>query len=230
MPDPQSRRHLADRLADCARAADPPGQLGAPARLFLRLVGPLLRLRGSHYTAPVLWRSTLLPWLLIFPRLIALKRLPVTLLGVVGVALIYALPGPACGYLEATGAAFLWLCLPIHIFFPIVPWTISARLGPRSKRPSSLARETSKPFWRRRTIEWLARSKSSCSRTDCALALKPVEQLLLFGRELVFAKDPVVSQFRELPQQFRDSARLWLASGRGKIDHLNRRQHADIEV
>ena len=89
-----------------------------------------LGIRGSHYTAPVLWRSTLLPWLLIFPRLIALKRLPITLLGVVGVALIYALLGPAWGTLEATGAAFLWLIVPIHIFFPIVPWTISVRLGP----------------------------------------------------------------------------------------------------
>lgn len=85
-----------------------------------------LGIRGSHYTAPVLWRSRLLPILLIVPRLVGAKYMGVTLLLVVGLVAIFAwAPSPtwmaALTIAWATNAGAYWL--------PIVPWTIRARLG-----------------------------------------------------------------------------------------------------
>ncbi|MEP7124267.1 MAG: 1-acyl-sn-glycerol-3-phosphate acyltransferase [Byssovorax sp.] len=85
-----------------------------------------LGIRGSHYTAPVLWRSKLLATLLVAPRLIGTKRWGISLLGVIGAALIWRF-GPASWALRA-GICWLWLGSPL-IFLAWIPWTIRMRIG-----------------------------------------------------------------------------------------------------
>ena len=89
-----------------------------------------LGIRGSHYTAPVLWRSELLAWLLVIPRLLGAKRMPLTLFAVLGAGALLALVGPLWGWGWAAVAVALWMTCPLSIWSPIVPWPIHARLGP----------------------------------------------------------------------------------------------------
>jgi 1-acyl-sn-glycerol-3-phosphate acyltransferase len=97
-----------------------------------------LGIHGSHYTAPVLWRSRVLPWLLLLPRLLfGVKRLPVTVVGLIGAAAIVALAGPTIGTPLAVAAGLLWLTSPLAFMIPVVPWTITLRFGP-ALHPSEL--------------------------------------------------------------------------------------------
>ena len=85
---------------------------------------------GSHFTAPMLGHSKLLAWLLIVPRAMGLKRFPVTLLGLIGVAFILTTLGPTWGWGWATLASALWAITPIAVFMPILPWRIRVSMGP----------------------------------------------------------------------------------------------------
>lgn len=85
-----------------------------------------LGIRGSHLTAPVLVRSRLLATLLVAPRLFGAKRWGVSLLAVLGAALIAALvpaPWPVRALL-----IWLWLGSPLT-FVPWVPWRLRLRVG-----------------------------------------------------------------------------------------------------
>jgi 1-acyl-sn-glycerol-3-phosphate acyltransferase len=84
-------------------------------------------IRGSHITLPILWRSSLLPWLLIYPRLAGLKRLPVTVPWLAGLAAI-------AGVLHdeprtAALAAYGWSLFPVAHMLPVVPSRVSFHLG-----------------------------------------------------------------------------------------------------
>jgi 1-acyl-sn-glycerol-3-phosphate acyltransferase len=84
-------------------------------------------IRGSHYTAPILFRSKILSTLLVFPRLNGVRRFPVTLLGVLGAVGFVAL-GPSIGWLPASILAMLWIVLPLAQI-PWIPWTVRMRFG-----------------------------------------------------------------------------------------------------
>ena len=84
-------------------------------------------IRGSHYTAPILFRSGLLSTIFIFPRLMGVRRFPVTLLGVLGASGFLALASHL-GWVVAPILAFLWLVLPLSQL-PFIPWTIRMRVG-----------------------------------------------------------------------------------------------------
>lgn len=110
-------------------------------RLARRLRVPIvpLGIRGSHHTAPVLWRSTRVwPTVLGLPRWFGLRRYPLTLLGALGAACVVAAAaagvGPAAGLdpldraLAAAGLGWVWLATPIS-FLPWVPARLRARVG-----------------------------------------------------------------------------------------------------
>jgi 1-acyl-sn-glycerol-3-phosphate acyltransferase len=85
-------------------------------------------IRGSHFTAPVLWRSD--EWmakLLVVPALLGVKRHAVTLLGVLGLALLLAF-GPFGNWYITAALAWLWLVSPLSQL-PFVPWPIRIRIG-----------------------------------------------------------------------------------------------------
>jgi 1-acyl-sn-glycerol-3-phosphate acyltransferase len=85
-------------------------------------------IRGSHFTAPILWRSDfILPRLLIFPALAGMKRYALTLAGVIGVVLLYVW-NPAQNLWITTFLAWLWLVLPFATL-PWIPWSIRVRIG-----------------------------------------------------------------------------------------------------
>lgn len=84
-------------------------------------------IRGSHYTTPILFRSSLLSALLVLPRLTGVRRYPVTLLAVIGTSGLLAL-GPTLGWTLAGILAALWFVLPINQI-PWVPWTVRIRIG-----------------------------------------------------------------------------------------------------
>jgi hypothetical protein len=84
-------------------------------------------IRGSHYAAPILFRSKILSTLLVFPRLTGVRRFPVTLLGVLGAVGFIAL-GPRIGWLLASILAMLWIVLPLAQI-PWIPWTVRMRFG-----------------------------------------------------------------------------------------------------
>lgn len=86
-------------------------------------------IHGSHYTAPSLWRSKLLPYLFILPRLLGLKRFPLTLFAVIGATTLLTFGGPSWGWGWAILWAALWCTSPFAVFFPIVPWPIRVRIG-----------------------------------------------------------------------------------------------------
>jgi 1-acyl-sn-glycerol-3-phosphate acyltransferase len=88
-----------------------------------------LGIRGSHLTVPVLWRSRALPYLSVFWRLVAVKRLPVTLLWLAGAIAIVAWLPPAHGYVETVAGLLLWSICPLPYFFPVVPATVSMQCG-----------------------------------------------------------------------------------------------------
>lgn len=83
-------------------------------------------IRGSHVTAPMLFRSEWLATLLVAPRLIGQKRWAISLLGVIGAALaIWLLPVALPVRLLA---AWLWLGSPLS-FMPWLPSKIRMRIG-----------------------------------------------------------------------------------------------------
>lgn len=87
-----------------------------------------LGIYGSHYTAPILWRSDyVLPRLLLFPWLLGLKRYPLTLLALVGVIAIASF-APLSWPLRVL-ACWLWLLLPFPTMLPWIPWTVRMRIG-----------------------------------------------------------------------------------------------------
>lgn len=87
-----------------------------------------LGIRGSHFTVPILWRSRhLLPWALVLPRLIGIKRWPLTLVGAAGAAALLTL-APWTLPVRAL-AAWAWLVSPL-MCLPVVPATITLRIGP----------------------------------------------------------------------------------------------------
>lgn len=83
-------------------------------------------IRGSHFTAPILFRSTWLANLLVAPRLIGQKRWGLSLLGVIGAVLIL-MYAPATWPVRLL-LTWLWLGSPFT-FYPCVPWTIRMRIG-----------------------------------------------------------------------------------------------------
>lgn len=87
-----------------------------------------LGIRGSHFTVPILWRSRhLLPNVLILPRLLGIKRWPLTLVGALGAVAL--LLGPSWSLAARALAIWAWLVLPFSAL-PVVPATIRFRIGP----------------------------------------------------------------------------------------------------
>ncbi len=87
-----------------------------------------LGIRGSHFTVPILWRSRhVLPWALVLPRLLGIKRWPLTLVGAAGAAALLTL-APWTLPVRAL-AAWAWLVSPL-MCLPLLPATISMRIGP----------------------------------------------------------------------------------------------------
>jgi len=84
-------------------------------------------IRGSHFTAPILFRSQILSRLLLFPLLTGVRRFPVTFLGVLGAAALVAM-FPRTGWLPAVGMAALWVALPVAQI-PWIPWSVRIRVG-----------------------------------------------------------------------------------------------------
>lgn len=93
-------------------------------------------IRGSAWVVPSLGRSTrLLPNLLLVPRLLGLRRWPVTVLGVAGAAAIALWPG-ALGWPARLALCWGWLASPLPLL-PWVPSTIRFRIG-RPLAPEAL--------------------------------------------------------------------------------------------
>lgn len=87
-------------------------------------------IQGSHWSAPVLWRSTwLLPRLLVLPRIFGIKRFPLTLLGALGIALVLLLAPAHLGWPLSLGLAWLWM-VSLLPFAPWVPVSITMKVGP----------------------------------------------------------------------------------------------------
>jgi 1-acyl-sn-glycerol-3-phosphate acyltransferase len=89
-----------------------------------------LGIRGSHFTAPIVYRSgKWLPRLLGLPYLMGFrKRFPLTLAGVLGVAALFAF-GPIWTWWLTAILAVLVVSLPISQL-PWLPWKIHMRFGP----------------------------------------------------------------------------------------------------
>lgn len=84
-------------------------------------------IQGSHYTAPVLWRSDwLLAHLMVAPRLLGVRRYPVTLSAVLlSAAALAAFPA-----LGALRFAVVWAIFASPLgLLPWVPWTVRMRIG-----------------------------------------------------------------------------------------------------
>lgn len=111
-----------------ARRVDFGGRMGF-LRLAQRARVPIvpMGIRGSHFTLPVLWRSKLLPYLLVTPRLVGIKRWPLTLVGVVGAAVILALAPWAWPWKLL--AVWGWLGFNPVLTVPWIPWPIRFRIG-----------------------------------------------------------------------------------------------------
>jgi len=88
-----------------------------------------LGIRGSHYTVPILHRSRVMPWLTVIYRLGGIKRLPVTLLLVIGLCLIGTLGPPRIGVWPSVGLGWLLMVFPLTHFFPLVPWKVRMEIG-----------------------------------------------------------------------------------------------------
>ncbi|UQA57456.1 1-acyl-sn-glycerol-3-phosphate acyltransferase [Polyangium aurulentum] len=85
-------------------------------------------IRGSHYTAPVILRSDrVLSTLLILPRLLGMKRFPLTLAGVLGAAAM-ACFGPIVNVWVTVVLIWLWMALPLSQL-PWIPWSITITIG-----------------------------------------------------------------------------------------------------
>ena len=82
-------------------------------------------IQGSHVTAPVLWRSRGLAWVLGY-RLLGVRTGAVSVLGVAGACAI--LLGGAASVARAV-AALAWLACPLSVLLPWVPSNIRIRVG-----------------------------------------------------------------------------------------------------
>lgn len=90
-----------------------------------------LAITGGALTAPILLRSRLLATVLVVPRLMGLKRWGISLLGLLGAALLAAvLPWPGLAL-----AIFLWLGSPFP-FLPLFPATLRMVIGPPLPPPA----------------------------------------------------------------------------------------------
>lgn len=120
-----------------ARRVDLGGRRGflKIARDFKVPIVPL-GIRGSHYTAPVLWRSRALPYALVLPRLVGLKRWPLTALGLAGAVALALAPW---SWPVRAALAWAWLGSPLTMA-PWVPWTISMHIG-AALAPDALFRD-----------------------------------------------------------------------------------------
>ncbi|HEY3446918.1 MAG TPA: 1-acyl-sn-glycerol-3-phosphate acyltransferase [Myxococcales bacterium] len=84
-------------------------------------------IRGSAFTAPNLWRSRLLAWLLVIPKLVGVRQFPLTALGLLGALAAALLPiHPAARAL----LAWAW----VGSLFALLPW-IPARIRFRLGKP-----------------------------------------------------------------------------------------------
>lgn len=121
--------HEAFRPVWQARRVDLAGRTGF-LRLARRAGVPIVPvgIRGTSLATPVLWRSRLLPWLLVLPRLLGLKRLPVTVPGLLGAAALGAALGPA-DPLALGLALWLWAWNPLALQLPCVPATVTVTAG-----------------------------------------------------------------------------------------------------
>ena len=99
-------------------------------RIARRLQVPIvpMGIRGSHYSLPILWRSRTLAWLAVIPRLVGVKRFPMTLSGLLGALAIALFVGPSYGWVLALVLAWAWLASPLPLL-PWVPSTIRLRIG-----------------------------------------------------------------------------------------------------
>lgn len=88
-----------------------------------------LGVTNSHWSVPILWRSTWLwPWVLVLPKIFGLKRYPISLLSVLGTALLLVFVPPHLGWPLAMGFAWLWMASPFTLT-PIVPVTVRFTVG-----------------------------------------------------------------------------------------------------
>lgn len=86
-----------------------------------------LAIHGSHVTVPILWRSRLLAWFFVWPPLIGIKRVPVTLLGLVTCIAVFAAARALGGVWPAAIMAYLsWTLLPTS-YLPWFPSRIRMR-------------------------------------------------------------------------------------------------------
>lgn len=81
---------------------------------------------GSHYTAPILLRSRALAAVLVQPRLIGVKRWGISVLGLLGAALIWA--AVPMSWPVRAALSWWWLGTPL-VFLPWLPWPIRMRIG-----------------------------------------------------------------------------------------------------
>jgi len=102
---------------------------------FLKLARKLrvpvvpMGIRGSHFTAPVLWRShAVLPRFLFTAWIAGIRQMPLTLLGVLG-AVAIALLAPGLGWPLRALLIWAWLASPFP-HFGWIPWKIRIRIGP----------------------------------------------------------------------------------------------------
>ncbi|MEC9391190.1 MAG: 1-acyl-sn-glycerol-3-phosphate acyltransferase [Myxococcota bacterium] len=80
---------------------------------------------GSHYTAPIFWRSKLLATLLLIPKRLGFKRWCISLSGILGIVGILQLDWPLWAHLVGS---YVWL-LSIFQFTPIIPATLRFEIG-----------------------------------------------------------------------------------------------------
>jgi hypothetical protein len=83
-------------------------------------------IRNGAWTAPILWRSEVMSWLLVVPRLLGVKRWGVSLLGAIGVVVIASLDSVPWPWRAV--AAWAWMGSPFT-FLPIFPATLRYRVG-----------------------------------------------------------------------------------------------------
>ena len=122
--------HEATRPIWQARRVDFNGRKGF-LRLARRAGVPVvpMGIDGAHYTMPILLRADRwLSWLTIVPALLGVRRLPVTVLGVIGAGLMAAYLPASIGWGWTALLMALWVGSPLSMF-PWVPWTIRMRIG-----------------------------------------------------------------------------------------------------
>jgi 1-acyl-sn-glycerol-3-phosphate acyltransferase len=84
-------------------------------------------IRGSIYTAPMVLRSRLLSWILVIPRLLGVRVFPLSLLGVLGIALVWIF-GAQLSLGWRIGLSWACAACPLSLL-PWIPATIRLRLG-----------------------------------------------------------------------------------------------------